>query len=82
MQQQGEGIVDVTTHLVDLVQWEAYPDQVINYTQDIELTSARHWKTELTPAQFKTVTQLNAYPDFLRKDVTKDSLLGVYSNGD
>ena len=23
--QQGEGIVDVTTHLVDLVQWEAFP---------------------------------------------------------
>ena len=25
--QQGEGIVDVTTHLVDLVQWEAFPDR-------------------------------------------------------
>ena len=23
--QQGEGIVDVTTHLVDLVQWECFP---------------------------------------------------------
>ena len=25
VRQQGEGIVDVTTHLVDLVQWEAFP---------------------------------------------------------
>src|ERR1035437_9693548 len=24
--QQGEGIVDVTTHLVDLVQWECFPE--------------------------------------------------------
>ena len=25
VEQQGEGIVDVTTHLVDLVQWECFP---------------------------------------------------------
>ena len=34
--QQGEGIVDVTTHLVDLVQWEAFPDQIIDYKKDID----------------------------------------------
>ena len=28
--EEGEGIVDVTTHLVDLVQWEAFPEQVID----------------------------------------------------
>jgi hypothetical protein len=28
--QQGEGIVDVTTHLVDLVQWEAYPEVTLD----------------------------------------------------
>ena len=27
--QQGEGIVDVTTHLVDLIFWECFPDQTI-----------------------------------------------------
>ncbi|QNF34039.1 Gfo/Idh/MocA family oxidoreductase [Adhaeribacter swui] len=80
--QQGEGIVDVTTHLVDLVQWEAYPEQVIDYAKDVKLTSARHWQTKLTPKQFKTVTQLDSYPDFLKKDVLNDSLLGVYANGE
>lgn len=30
VEQQGEGIVDVTTHLVDLVQWECFPDQILN----------------------------------------------------
>src|SRR5438094_10222708 len=30
--QQGEGIADVMTHLVDLVQWECFPGQAIDYT--------------------------------------------------
>ncbi|HVZ26834.1 MAG TPA: putative oxidoreductase C-terminal domain-containing protein, partial [Sediminibacterium sp.] len=34
--QQGEGIVDVTTHLVDLVQWECFPEQALDYTRDIQ----------------------------------------------
>ena len=28
--QQGEGIVDVTTHIVDLVQWGSFPDIILN----------------------------------------------------
>ncbi|MBD0289495.1 MAG: Gfo/Idh/MocA family oxidoreductase, partial [Flavisolibacter sp.] len=43
--QQGEGIVDVTTHLVDLVQWECFPGKAIDYTKDIQLLSARRWAT-------------------------------------
>ena len=27
--QQGAGIVDVTTHLVDLIQWSCFPEKVI-----------------------------------------------------
>ena len=80
--QQGEGIVDVTTHLVDLVQWECFPEQAIDYPKDIKITSARRWKTNLTPDQFKQVTQIADYPEYLKKDVGKDGLLGVYSNGE
>ena len=29
VRQQGEGLVDVTTHLVDLVQWQAFPEQTL-----------------------------------------------------
>lgn len=79
--QQGEGIVDVTTHLVDLVQWECFPEQIIDYTKDIELLDANRWTTPLTLSQFEEVTSLKAYPDYLNKDV-KDSILNVYSNGD
>lgn len=79
--QQGEGIVDVTTHLVDLVQWEAFPEQVIDYTKDIELIDANRWTTSISPEEFKQVTGTEAYPDFLKKDVVNDTLK-VYCNGD
>jgi predicted dehydrogenase len=79
--QQGEGIVDVTTHLVDLVQWECFPGQVINCPVDIELSDANHWTTALSKAQFKEVTGLDAYPDYLMQDVFNDTLY-VYANGD
>jgi predicted dehydrogenase len=78
--QQGEGIVDVTTHLVDLIQWEAFPEIILK-KDDIELTSAKHWTTDLTPDMFKKVTKLDEYPDYLMKDVD-DGILKVYSNGE
>ncbi|GAB3902307.1 putative oxidoreductase C-terminal domain-containing protein [Larkinella knui] len=80
--QQGEGIVDVTTHLVDLVQWECFPEQTIDYQKDIKLNSARHWTTDMTLSQFKAITKQDAFPDYLKKDVVKDSVLRVYSNGE
>ncbi len=79
-QQQGEGIVDVNTHLVDLIQWEAFPDVILNKS-DVEIISARRWPTELTLEQFTKVTQLDAFPDYLQKDI-KDGKLQVYANGE
>lgn len=78
--QQGEGIVDVTTHLVDLVQWGAFPEVILNKT-DVEMISAKRWITDLTPAQFENVTSLKEFPEFLAKDVA-DNKLKVYSNGE
>lgn len=80
--QQGEGIVDVTTHLVDLVQWECFPAQIIDYKKDIRLTNARRWTTDMTREQFKTITNLPDFPDYLKKDVGSDGVLHVYSNGE
>ena len=81
VEQQGEGIVDVTTHLVDLVQWECFPGVIINES-DIRITGARRWKTDLTPAQFQKVTGLSSYPDYLKKDVNSKDVLGVFANGE
>lgn len=79
--QQGEGLVDVSTHLVDLAQWELFPNEAINYETDISMTSARRWPTPMTLRQFQASTGLDAYPDFLLKDVQNDTLL-VYQNGE
>lgn len=70
--QEGEGIVDVTTHLVDLVQWECFPEVALDYHKDIRMLAARRWPTVLSPAQYKKVTGLENAPD---------SPLSVYSNG-
>ncbi|MDF1576672.1 MAG: putative oxidoreductase C-terminal domain-containing protein [Bacteroidales bacterium] len=79
-EQQGEGIVDVTTHLVDLVQWEAFPGEVLR-KEDIRITSSKRWTTALTREMFRKVTGLDSYPSFLEKDVD-GSILRVYSNGE
>ena len=77
--QQGEGIVDVETHLVDLIMWGAYPETIIK-KEDVKIVGARRWTTDLDPSQFETVTGLKEWPDFLKKYVD-DGLLKVYSNG-
>ena len=79
--QQGEGIVDVTTHLVDLVQWACFPDRPIDHRKDICIVGAKRWPTTLSTAQFTKVTQLNRFPAFLDKDV-HDGELDVYANGE
>ncbi|HEY5551194.1 MAG TPA: putative oxidoreductase C-terminal domain-containing protein, partial [Opitutaceae bacterium] len=79
--QQGEGIVDVTTHLVDLVQWGCFPGESIDYEKDIEVLSAKHWPTAVTTKEFNDVTKLDAVPEFLRKDVQGD-VINVYANGE
>ena len=78
--QQGEGIVDVSTHLVDLILWECFPEQGIDTTQ-VEVVTARRWPTELSGEQFQKVTGLEAFPDYLQKDINNDKL-STYSNGE
>ena len=80
--QQGEGLVDITTHLVDLVQWECFPGERLDFAQDFRILGARRWPTVISPAQFAHVTQLSGFPDFLRKDVQPDGSLHTYANGE
>jgi hypothetical protein len=36
----------------------------------------------MTLDQFKAITKLSAFPDYLKKDVSSDNVLKVYSNGE
>ena len=80
--QQGAGIVDVTTHLVDLAQWESYPNQAFDYTKDITILDAKRWPTNMMASQFKTITKLDSIPGYLKKNLVKDTVLAIYSNGE
>jgi hypothetical protein len=80
--QQGDGIADVTTHLVDLVQWECFPEQSLDYTKDITVDSAKHWPTRMTSSQFKTITKLDSLPSYLTGDKSNDTMINVWSNGE
>ena len=79
---QGEGIADVMTHMTDLVQWEAYPDQIIDYKKDIQILEANHWPTMLSINQFNTLTHANKFPAYLSRNVVNDTVLKYYCNGD
>lgn len=80
VEQQGEGIVDVTTHLVDLIQWECFPEVILS-TNDIKMVEARRWPTIISKEEFNKVTGFDTYPDYLLKDIKNDKL-NVYSNGE
>jgi predicted dehydrogenase len=78
--QEGDGVVDITTHMVDLVQWECFPETDFDYEKDIQMLTAKRWATVITPSQFRQSTG-KEFPEFLKKDI-KDSLLNVYANGE
>ena len=79
--QQGDGLVDVTTHLVDLVQWECFPGLILDYKTDVQIQDARHWATKLTLEQFNKVTKLDKFPEYLKSKV-ENNILSVFCNGE
>ena len=82
VEQQGEGLVDITTHLVDLVQWECFPGESLDFSRDVAVLAAKRWPTGITPEQFERLTQLPKFPEFLLKDVEPEGHLRDYANGE
>lgn len=78
--QQGEAIVDVTTHLVDLVQWECFPGEVIR-SGEAKVLSAKRWDTQVSREQFTKATRLEDFPDYLKPLVGADGVLRTPANG-
>lgn len=54
--EQGEGLTDVGTHLVDLVPWILFPQLPIDYRRDIRVLTGKHWPTRLTAEEFRQAT--------------------------
>jgi len=71
--EQGEGVNDIGTHLVDLVQWTLYPEQAIDAKKDFQLVAAQRWPTMIPLSEFRTVTASD-FPDNIKPRVKNDVL--------
>ncbi|HEX4985160.1 MAG TPA: putative oxidoreductase C-terminal domain-containing protein [Burkholderiales bacterium] len=67
---QGEGIVDVTTHLVDLAQWFLEDGMPFACNRDVEGLSARQWPIDVPLEAFTRITGEADFPERLRGNVS------------
>jgi len=74
VQQQGEALSDVGTHLVDLVPWMLYPNQALDVEKDVCLISAKRWPTIVSKSAFQQITGDTDFPLSLRDDLEGDDL--------
>jgi predicted dehydrogenase len=77
---QGEGIVDVTTHLADLIQWMLYDEDSVDYSKDVVLTAAKRWSTEVPLDKYQLITKQDNFPEQLASSVNGD-ILNLFCNG-
>lgn len=80
VRQQGEGIADVTTHLIDQIQWQCFPEDAIDYEKDVRVTGASHWPTPVSLEEYAISTGLDRFPDYLDGSI-RDGMLEVMANG-
>ena len=79
--QQGEAIVDVTTHLTDIVQRALFPDVTLKRS-DVRMLAARTWPTPITAADYEKSTGLKEWPKYLKGAVDGDNVLQCKANGE
>lgn len=80
VEEQGEGLADVTTHLVDLLFRDCFPGRRIR-PEDQTLCRAGHSATVLSPEEFRLSTGERDFPPFLGKYL-REGKLEVFSNGE
>ena len=78
---QGEGIVDVTTHLADLIQWMVFEGEEFDFDQDYELCAAKRWYTDVPLDKFALITKQNKFQREIMGKV-KNDVLRLYCNGE
>jgi predicted dehydrogenase len=79
IEESGEGIADVGTHVADLIEWTAFPTAEVDYRTDIQVLGAKRWPTVLSRAQFQQVTGEPDFPAQLAPWV-KNGQFDYYSN--
>jgi predicted dehydrogenase len=77
--EQGEGLNDIGTHLVDLVQWTLSPDKAVDYKTDVRVLAAQRWATVIPEAGFRRVTGEPRFPASIASSV-EDGRLEYFCN--
>jgi predicted dehydrogenase len=77
--EQGEGLSDVGTHLVDLVPWILFPNQPIDDQRDLQVLRGTHWPTSLKLEELQRVTGDQAVPLSLEPSL-RDERLDYFCN--
>ena len=78
---QGDGLVDIQSHMAEQAQWWVLGDAVGNSERDIVLDAARCWTTPVPLQVFRDSTGLSQYPDALQAAV-QDGVLAYACNGE
>jgi predicted dehydrogenase len=78
---QGDGMVDIQSHLVDQVQWMISADESNDFDHDVELITARRWTTPVPLQLYRDSTGERKFPDALSGHV-RDDVLELPCNGE
>lgn len=78
---QGDGLVDVQSHMVEQTQWWVLGDTVGDFERDVVLDAAHRWTTPVPLELFHDSTGLSTYPEALQPSV-HDGVLQYACNGE
>lgn len=79
---QGNGLVDIQTHMIDQAMWFVLGDQPIDDQVVIELESARLWSTPVPKDLFARSTGLSDYTTELKRYLDIDGVLQLQCNSE
>jgi predicted dehydrogenase len=81
VREQGDGMVDVQSHLTDQAQWLVDGSLHYDFDRDVRIESARRWSTPVPPELFHESTGESVYPEALAPWI-RDGVLHYPCNGE
>ena len=78
---QGDGLVDIQSHMVDQAQWLLGDGPGFRFERDVELDDARRWSTPVPRELFRASTGLDDFPESLEPEVD-GGVLHLACNGE
>ncbi len=77
---QGDGMVDIQSHMVDQTQWLVDPQDTADFETDVLIDSAERWSTSVPLPAFTASTGAKAFPPSLESHIV-DCALQLACNG-